>query len=434
MPLKKKELESYIDSHLKTSLEKINIYSLPSLSELGRKFGNVDAKTISVFLKDQYLSKKYNSDRAKNIYNKFWGSRYPQKNIDEKKKHFFSYMKEIMNLYKDGKEISNDIGVRVLARKFNVNRMTVPNWIKKLIKQWLIDNIQLNVNISELNKLKNYIISEIWGIRCNKIRKITYEDIEKIISKRGGIILTSKIKFDKLVNMPTERYIKIKCGKNHKFKTKVRCLIYDYNWCPICNEYICEKIMRNYMNFLFKNQLKAQVRLSQVLDIKKNKIIYQTIILNNKKFCIPVHVGLQRYDCFNSNLKLNGKDGRIYTFRVAGEYDGIQHFEEDITKNPYCSTRYDVAKMKARDLAKNKASIENNVILIRLKESKGFNRRVMICKQYLVLNEITKQFNSQIYLLFSHRNIRLKYNPNIKVDPLGIKKIYRKKGPMEAFL
>lgn len=135
MPLKKKELESYLDSHIKTSLEKMNIYTLPSLSELGRKFGNVDAKTISVFLKDQYLSKKYNSDRAKNIYNKFWGSRYPQKNIDEKKKHFFNYMKEIMNLYKDGKEISNDIGVRALAKKFNVNRMTVPNWIKKFIKQ-----------------------------------------------------------------------------------------------------------------------------------------------------------------------------------------------------------------------------------------------------------------------------------------------------------
>ena len=434
MKLQKGRLERFLDSHLKSEIKDIEISNIPSLSQLGRKFGNVDPKTISQFIKDQYLIRKYGSERTKSIYNKCWGSRNPRKNIDEKKELFSVYMREIMNLYKEGKELPNDIGVRSLARKFNVNRMTIPNWIKKFINQWLINEFQINSDNIELDKSTNDIYDEIWGIRCNKIRKIKFEEIEKIILKRGGILLTSKTEFDSLEEIPTERYIKVKCGKNHIFQIKIRCLIYDYNWCSTCNEYICEKILRYYMNNLFNTQFNPQVRLSKALKISIKNKITQNISFNDKKYDITVHVGRQRYDCFVSNLKLKGKDGKIYTLMIAGEYDGIQHSEEDPIKNPYCRNEYEIARTKARDLAKNKISAENTIILIRIKEFKGFNRRVMIYKQGLVLKEITKQFNSQFNTIYGHNNLRLKFNPNKMVNPLGIKSLYERRGPIQKFL
>ncbi len=233
---------------------------------------------------------------------------------------------------------------------------------------------------------------------------------------------------------PTDRYIEILCGEQHTFPIQLKKLIYDYNWCPFCNERFCEMLMRNYMSQLFKKEFGAQIGLDQACEISREKIRTLTIELDDVKYNIRVFVGQQRFDCFCSDVQLIGNYGDQYKFKVGGEYDGFHHDEQDLEINPYCESMRDFAKIRAKDSVKNKESYENKIILIRLKETKVFDRRKLLHNQKEVLQEIIRQFNEQVKNLFGFYDVRLKYNPNIIFDPLGEKKSRRVRGFIDDFL
>ena len=92
------------------------------------------------------------------------------------------------------------------------------------------------------------------------------------------------------------------------------------------------------------------------------------------------------------------------------------------------------AKILARDSVKNNESYENKIILIRLKEMKGFDRRKLMFNQKVVLQEIIRQFNEQVKKLFGNHEVLLKYNPNIIFDPLGEKEPRRIRRLIDDFL
>jgi len=219
-----------------------------------------------------------------------------------------------------------------------------------------------------------------------------------------------------------------------QFPIQVRKLIYDYNRCPHCNERFCERMMRNYLSQFFNKEFEAQVSLKQACEIDREKVINRTIEINRIKYEIRVFAGQLRYDHFCPNFCIVGNNGDNYEFAIGGEYDGIHHDEEDLGKNPFCNNMRDFAITNARDSVKNEVSYEKKVILIRLKEKNGFDRRKLLNNQKEVIQEIIQQFNKQVKEIFGFHDVRMKYDPYIRFDPLGEDEPYRIKGSLDDFL
>jgi len=154
--------------------------------------------------------------------------------------------------------------------------------------------------------------------------------------------------------------------------------------------------MGNYLSQFFNKEFEAQVSLKQAYEIDRETVINRTIEINRIKYKIRVFAGQLRYDHFCPNVCIVGNNGDNYKFDIGGEYDGIHHDEEDLRKNPFCNNMGDFASIKARDSVKNKISCEEKVILIRLKEKNGFDRRKLLNNQKEVIQEIIQQFNKQV--------------------------------------
>lgn len=306
---------------------------------------------------------------------------------------------------------------------------------KSTFKPWVIDYL---IQTKCYNLEESYAIYDvIWGKQCAKRRKIEYEDIEDFIHQRSygkAYVLTPKVFFDSMSEYPTNRYINISCGEGHKFPIQVRKLIYDYNWCPHCNERFYERLMRNYLSQFFNREFEAQASLEQACGIDRKKAIDRTIEIDRIKYEIRVFAGQLRYDHYCPNVDILANNGINYIFAIGGEYDGIQHDEEDLGKNPFCNNIRDFAITNARDSVKNEISYEKKVILIRLKEKSGFDRRKLLYNQKEVIQEFILQFNDQIKELFGFHDVRMKYNPYIRFDPLGEVKPHRIKGSLDDFL
>ena len=304
---------------------------------------------------------------------------------------------------------------------------------KNRFKPWVIDYLIQNNCLDE-----SYAIYDaIWGKNCAKRRKIEYDDIEDFVHQRShgiALVQTRKIDFESMLEYPTDRYIEISCGKGHKFPIRVRKLIYDYNWCPYCNERLRERVLGIYLGQFFKKDFEAQVTLNQTFGIDREKVIVRTIEIEGVKYAIRVFAGQLRYDHFCPNVCVAGNNGVNYTFAVAGEYDGLYHDEGDLRKNPFCNSMGDFASIKARDSVKNELSCEEKVIVIRLKENNGFNQRKLMHNQKEVIQEIIMQFNEQVKDLFGFNDVRMKYDPYIRFDPLGVDEPHRIKGSLDDFL
>jgi len=303
---------------------------------------------------------------------------------------------------------------------------------KNTFKPWVIDYLVQNNGLDE-----SYAIYDvIWGKNCAKRRKIEYDDIEDFVHQRShgiAFVQTPKIDFESMFEYPTDRYIELSCGKGHKFPIRVRKLIYDFNWCPYCNERFCERVLGSYLGQFFKKDFKAQVTLNQAFGIDREKIIVRTIEIEGVKYVTRVFAGQLRYDHFCPNVCVAGNNGLNYTFAVAGEFDGFYHDERDLRKNPFCNSMGDFASIKARDSVKNEISCAEKVIVIRLKENDGFNQRKLMHNQKEVIQEIVMQFNEQVKDLFGFNDVRMKYDPYIRFDPLGEEEPYRIKGLLDAF-
>ncbi|MBY8987267.1 MAG: hypothetical protein KGD61_02345 [Candidatus Lokiarchaeota archaeon] len=306
---------------------------------------------------------------------------------------------------------------------------------KNTFKPWIIEYLTILKNKSKCESQAIY--DEVWGRKCATRRKIGYKDVIDFIYQRSqgtANILTPKTSFDLNYNYPTDRHIKLICGEGHEFSIQVRKLIYDYQWCPLCNESFCERLMGNYLTQIFNGKFKTQVSLEKALGIDRGEVINRRTKLTENKYDIAIHIGQLRYDHFIKNISILGNDNIYYKFNVAGEYDGIQHDEENMSLNPFCENLEDFAAIKARDLVKNILSSKNKTILIRLKEKDGFNRRKLLKNQKEVIEEIISQFNNQIQETFDIKSIYLKYNPFVCFDPLGKKEPYRIRDSLDDFL
>jgi len=306
---------------------------------------------------------------------------------------------------------------------------------KNTFKPWVIDYL---AQIKCYSLDESYTIyDKIWGKNCARRRKIEYEDIKDFLHQRThgkAHILTPKAAFESMSEYPTDRYIELSCGKGHLFPIQVRKLIYDCNWCPYCNEHFCEKIMRNYLGQFFNKEFEAQVRPEKACGIDREETIDSTIEIGGIQYIIRVFVGQLRYDHYCPCVCIVGNNGVNYKYTVAGEYDGFHHDEKDLGRNPFCDTIEDFAAIKARDSIKNKVSFEKKIILIRLKEKDGFDRKKLLSNQKEVILEIVRQFNEQIKELFGFHDVRISYDPYIRFDPLGLDGPHKIKGSLDDFL
>ncbi len=372
-----------------------------------------------------YLEILYGKEGVDNIFKLFWPNNFAKQ---REKITFYEIIEKYIRLYPE-RTFLIPTRNKLLGSKL---RGIIS---KNTFKPWVIDFL---VQIKHYSLEESQMIYDvIWGDKCARRRKIEYRDIEMFVhqrSQRKGYVLTSILAFNSMSEYPTDRYIEILCGGQHTFPIQVRKLIYDHNWCPFCNERFCEMVMRNYMSQLFKKEFKAQVGLDQACGVSREEIRNLAIELDDVKYNIRVFVGQQRFDCFCPDVQLIGNNGDHYKFKVAAEYDGFHHDEQDLEINPYCKSMRDFAKTLARDSVKNNESYEKEIILIRLKETKGFDRRKLLFNQKVVLQEIISQFNEQVKKLFGTYEVQLKYNPNIIFDPLGEKEPCRVRCLTDDFL
>jgi len=203
----------------------------------------------------------------------------------------------------------------------------------------------------------------------------SFKDIKNFIEMRKGKLITEEIEWANMSEQLTKRHIQVKCKKNHFWTPIVSGLIYDNRWCPSCNEGKCEELTRLYMEAIFSSATGIDVR-------------FPTTTLN-KSLGIDVNQGgRMHFDGFNGSVKLKGK-----LFRIAFEYDGIQH---DEFPNNIHRSRLEFDTLQERDKKKNEIAQkkEFRTIIIRLKEKLGFNYD----NQNLFQREIIKQFQEKTSL------------------------------------
>ena len=204
---------------------------------------NISRPTLIAHI-TSYLKKLYKTNEVEKIIQLFW----PAKSAKQREKYEFFPSRNAL--------LKNELKTLVSKNTFKI-------WVKNYLTQIKHHNIDKSEEI----------YNEIWGKQYAIKRKINFGDLKVFIHKRNGKIKTLEKEFNLLSEYPTDRYIKLECKKKHEFKIKVRKLIYDNRWCPICHENFCEKIMRNYMSQLFKKVFNSQVSLHQACGISKNTII-----------------------------------------------------------------------------------------------------------------------------------------------------------------
>ncbi|GAH68862.1 unnamed protein product, partial [marine sediment metagenome] len=236
-----------------------------------------------------WLEILYGKEALDEIFKLFW----PDNSAKQKDKiRFYEIIEKYIRLYPESTSL-------IPSRNILLKSELCGILSKNTFKPWVIDYL---VQVKFYNPDESRAIyDEIWGKTCAIRKKIEYENIKGFIQHRShgkAHVLTSRAVFELMIGYPTDRYIKISCGEGHEFSIQVRKLIYDYNWCPYCNELICERIMRVCLEQVFKKEFKVQVRLEQACGIDREKLIIRTVRINGVKYPIHVFVGQLRYDHF----------------------------------------------------------------------------------------------------------------------------------------
>ena len=111
-----------------------------------------------------------------------------------------------------------------------------------------------------------------------------------------------------------------------------------------------------------------------------------------------------KFDGYNESVIVNDKK-----FKVACEYDGIQH---DKYPNYFHTSLEEFEYAQKNDKMKIKHAKSNKTILIRIKEIQGFDKICFEKNPNKVIKEIINQFNNQVQELYNIRDFRLKYKKN----------------------
>lgn len=212
-------LYRYLD-RLFRNYPNIEINEVKSLTKLREEIGIGKYKIIDWV--DEYLLKKFDPSTAKRIKQKLWPKNSTILN-QYKKDQLFEILKfQIKNYYPNSiYKISSLTELKSLVK---VRRTTITEWVKQFLKM-------------EYNLIKEVeMFNEIWTSRKeSKHITIKYNYLSDFIKNRDGTLITPEEAFNSMKEIPTSRYIQIRCKKNHDFEALVLHILYHHQWCPRCN-------------------------------------------------------------------------------------------------------------------------------------------------------------------------------------------------------
>ena len=226
-------------------------------------------------------------------------------------------------------------------------------------------------------------------VRSNKLRKYTVDDLNKIIFKKNGTLLSNQY-------FNCDSKLEIKCSENHIFHLTLR-QIETNNWCPECNEKAIlnqlKKVIKDNNGELITDLTDKKINNKTLVILKcTNNHVWNTKIYNliyNKTWCPSClkYEGEEKIRLYlnNKNIKcccqhtfkdLIGNTKRKTKLRfdfylpehnVLIEYDGKQHYEP-VNFGGCSNEQAQKAHLELvnNDKLKNKYCVENNIRLIRI--------------------------------------------------------------------
>jgi len=206
---------------------------------------------------------------------------------------------------------------------------------------------------------------------------------------------------------PSKRYVEIKCGNKHESWTiRVGHLFYDDTWCPICLERKCQELMRFYMNSLFNSYFKPEVSLRKACGHLGR--ISRKLELNGEYYEFVISTGKLRFDGYNEKIMIKDQDSNLHQFKIAFEYDGIQH---NIFTPIFHKNISEFANQLIRDKIELEIAEKYRIILIRIKECDGFNWKFLLNNPIKVQKEIIDKFYEKVEKIYLINKEFLKISP-----------------------
>jgi len=214
--------------------------------------------------------------------------------------------------------------------------------LKKKFKNDHIQNWIIKYMICRYGSGKGIkLYKEIWSSRNWVLEKIRYADIVDLFHYKGGILITTEVEFNGMIKPPTKRKIHVEDKYNHEWYPLVNDIRIRKQWCPICQEGLCERAGRRFMENLFKSPF-PKTTLKKAYRLPKQR------------------GGSLEFDGYNGNVIVDGK-----RYSIAFEFDGDQH--DKFPNHLYKSLdRYKLQQW--RDATKNLRAHQHNTILIRIKQ------------------------------------------------------------------
>lgn len=377
---KKLKLKEYFDCILNEYFckreENMKIESnIKSLNQIAKEFGVGRTWLNDIWLR-KYLITKYGSKEFIKIKNDLWPS--DVKGAQEKKVAFFKTISSIMKKYPNN--VHKIDGINQMVKKMGITKKTLTNWIKSYLQRYYGQ-----VDAKE-------IYYKIWGSNTGTEKKIKYEDVKQFVETKGGSLITKKFEFENMKVKPSDRFVIIKCEKNHSWRISILHLLYHDRWCPYCNIYKCQKILQSISEKLFKVKFSIEVSLKKAYGIDQ-EVVRKRINYLEEEFFFNIKVGMLRFDIYNGEVRFMMQNGKEKSFKIALEYDGIHH---DQFPNHFHKEKEQFCLQKARDYVKNEYAEKFKTILIRIKRSEGFDINQLINNPINVQKEILKQFNAKI--------------------------------------
>lgn len=259
--------------------------------------------------------------------------------------------------------------IRKIAENLGLARNSVNRWIKKYLNRKFGHNKALE------------IFNKIWSSKSRPYNTITFEDVKSYIKDKGGEIITEKEYFNAMDGPPTLKYIIVKCNMNHSWKIRINDILYNNRWCPHCQQRLCEGVTRLYMEKIFNNKF-PEITLNRALGTPGHK------------------GGGLKFDGYNNSVKVNNK-----IFKIAFEYDGIQH--DNFPNQVHGDNIKRFLLQQARDNMKLRIALDNNVILIKIKEVNGFDRYHLDLIQYEIIKQFEQATSISLYMIDE-----FKYDPS----------------------
>jgi len=373
----RKKLCNYLKELLKF-YPNVNDDNIISKSQLAKKF-KVSKPFVIDFIK-KYLRMEFGQRLANKINKELW-TQGPRE-YEVKRAQLEDILLGYMENYPDNNHLIPSL--QELSDMLEVERNTMTDWLKKYYKQKFSP------------RKGNEIFKNIWTSRQGgQDVRLDYDYLEQFIRNRGGDLITFRNEFDTM-KFPTQQHIEISCKDGHKFNVQILHLLYHNTWCPTCNERFCQRIMRLYMESIFKVSF-PETSLKDAYGLSADS------------------GGKLRWDGYNDRVMINGQ-----VFRVAFEYDGEQH---DKWPNAFHRSYRQFEIQQENDQRKHDIANDERfkTVVIKLKKINGFHRTTI----YLFQREIMRQF-------FDQTGIKLPYSSALDYDPFTNCLILRK-GPLDRF-